>query len=406
MEEIKNRKKILAEYGGSIESYNNKNDQKFPQIIFIINNYEGLLESYSSIYEEIISIGRDCERYGIVLIITCNSPATIGRRVSQCFGNKYAFHLIDVSDYYSVFNAKCRIKPRNVLGRGLVDNDGIHEFQTASIVDDGYNINDYIEKFAVMISENNTEFATPIPSLPDKVTFDFIQKEVSTIQKVPIGISKNSLKTVKYDFTAFSSTTITSNKLANINSFMDSLLDIFIKISDLNVYFIDLLQLLPEVGQKEFNNKRIGYIDKDFDITIDKLIEMDNDTGNNNENYIYIFYGLERLKTKVDVTKIEILFDSIKKGENSKLIFCDSTKNLKSLDFDPWYSKIKNNTDGIWVGNGFSEQQNFRVSKITKEMSDKYHNNYGFCLTESNAELIKLLEFGNILGQGDDEIEE
>ena len=88
------------------------------------------------------------------------------------------------------------------------------------------------------------------------------------------------------------------------------------------------------------------------------------------------------------------------------MIFCDSTKNLKTLDFDQWYSKNKNNTDGIWIGRGFGEQQNFRVSKITKEMNAIYPNNYGFYLSESNAELMKVLEFGDILSQEDDEDEE
>ena len=69
-------------------------------------------------------------------------------------------------------------------------------------------------------------------------------------------------------------------------------------------------------------------------------------------------------------------------------------------------SKTKNNTDGIWIGKGFGEQQNFRVSKITKEMTATYPNNFGFCLKESSAELIKLIEFNDILSLEDDDDEE
>ena len=37
-EEIKRRKKLLIEYGGSFKAYNERNEVKLPQIMFIINN--------------------------------------------------------------------------------------------------------------------------------------------------------------------------------------------------------------------------------------------------------------------------------------------------------------------------------------------------------------------------------
>ena len=128
------------------------------------------------------------------------------------------------------------------------------------------------------------------------------------------------------------------------------------------------------------------------------MIKFENEKLESNNRVIYIFYGLEKIKTKVeDMTKVEKLFSAIKKYERSNMIFCDSTKSLKTLDYDQWYTQYKNNTEGIWIGRGFVEQQNFRVSKITKEMSANYPNNYGYCLQEGSAELIKLIEFGDIL---------
>ena len=404
--EIKTRKKLLISYGGSIENYNNKNDKKIPQILFLLNNYEAILEAYNDIYENISSIGRDCERYGISIMITCNTPSTLGRRVSGCFENKYALHLTDPSDYYGVFNSKSKIKPRDILGRGLANNDGVHEFQTASIVEDKHSLNKYINETCQKIKSIDLEVAPRIPSLPEKVTFDIVEKEISDIKKVPIGISKNTLKVVNFDFSTYTATSISSNKLININSFMDSLLEIFIRIKGLTVFFIDTLQLLPEIASKRNNGRVINYFNTNFELVIDKLTEMQRNPDNSKYKILYIFYGLEKLKSKVDPTKIESLFKEVKASENSTMIFCDSTKGFKSLDFDNWYSKIKNNTDGIWVGKGFGEQQNFRVSKLTKEMTSNYSNNYGFCLIESNAELIKLLDFNGTLNQKEDEDEE
>lgn len=401
--EIKNRKKLLASFGGSLDNYNSKNQNKLPQILFILNNYDAILEIYNDIYEDIASIGRDCDRYGIYLLLTCNAPSVLGRRVGQCFETRYALHLTDPSDYYGSFNMKCNIKPRDILGRGLAYNDGIHEFQTASIVDEEHDINEHVNVISTKLKEINDTIAPSIPSLPDKVTLDIVEREITTIQKVPIGVSKNSLKVLKYDFTAFKSTTITSNKLDKINSFMDSLLDIFVKLPNVVTFFIDMAQSLPSAKEKT----NIKYFDNNFEVVFEKLVEFEkNQNVNNQYKIMYIFYGLEKIKTKIEnTTKIEELFNTIKKSENSNMIFSDSSKNLKLLDLDKWYSQVKNNSDGIWIGNGFGEQQNFRLSKVTKEHTAKYSSNYGFCIKESTAELMKVLEFNDML-QGEDEDEE
>lgn len=405
-EEIKNRKKLLVSYGGSIDNYNQKNETKLPQILFVINNYEGVLELYNNIYEDLASLGRDCERYGITLIITCNTPSTLGRRVGQCFNHQYTLHLNDPSDYFGVFNVKCRVKPRDIPGRGLANNDGIHEFQTASIVDEDQNINSYLEKIGEEIRKIDSTTAKPIPSLPEKITLDLIEKEISTLQKVPIGISKNTLHVIKYDFSSSTANSIISNQLKNINSFMDSLLDVFLRIPKLNIFFVDTLNLLPSAASKQFNNRKIIYGNGNFEGMFDYFKQIETDPNNKAKPKLYIFYGLEKLKQKVAVSKIDELFKLIKENENSNIILCDSSKALKALDFDTWYSSVKNNTDGIWVGKGFGEQQNFRISRITKEMTASYPNNYGFCILESSAEVIKILEFNDMLSKKEEDDEE
>ncbi|MEE3342495.1 MAG: type VII secretion protein EssC [Bacilli bacterium] len=403
MEEIKNRKKLLASYGGSLDSYNAKNESKLPQILFILNNYEAILEIYNDIYEDISSMGRDCSRYGVYFILTCNTPATIGRRVGQCFENRYALHLTDPSDYYNTFNMKCNVKPRDILGRGLAYNGGMHEFQTASIVDEEHSVMEFVGEVSKKLKEFNTKVAPAIPSLPDKVTFDIIEKEISTIQKVPIGISKNTLKVIKFDFSMFKATTITSGRIDKLDSFVDSLLDVFSKIPNLYTFFIDAVQLLPTAKEKA----NIKYYDDNFDMVLDSMIEFENNQNSNNQyNVIYVLFGLDKLKNKIEsVSKLETLLGAIKKSENSNVIFLDSSKNLKALEFDSWYSQLKNNSDGIWIGDGFGEQQSFRLSKVTKEHTAKYPTNYGFCIKESDAELMKVLEFNDLIKE-DDEDEE
>ena len=403
-EELKNRKKLLVDYNGAIELYNMKNEKKLPQIVFVINNYEGILEAYNNIYEDIASIGRDSERYGVYIILASETPATVGRRVSQCFPNKYALHLADSSDYYSVFNLKSKIKPRDTFGRGLANNDGVHEFQTASIIDNEEKVSEFLDEMTLKIP--NDIIAPQIPSLPNKVTLDIIEKEITTIEKVPIGIMKETLKVVKHDFTSAFANYILSNKLKNINSFMDSLLDVLVRIDDLSVFFIDSMSLLPSASQKVFGNKKVNYYNSNLEEVFDSLTEMQTNPANKKFKILYIFYGIEKLKSKMPDAKIEKLWDEIKNSENSNMIFADGAKAIKSLDYDTWYTKFKNTNEGIWIGKGFADQSNYRVSKITKDMNESYPNNYGFYLSEGSAELMKLIEFNDMLTEEDEEDEE
>ena len=400
MGEIRNRKKKLVSYGGSLETYNQQNEEKIPTILFILNNYEGLVEIHQDIYDTVAPIARECTRYGIILIITCNAPSSVGRKISQSFDNKYTLHLNDPTDYYSVFNVKSNTKPRDIFGRGLAYNDGVHEFQTASIVDEEHSLTEYMQEVSKMLQEQNEKKAPPIPSLPERITFELVKDAIGDLKKVPIGISRGRLEVVKYDFTQYLTTNIASNKLININCFMDSLLDILKLIPNTSIIFIDTQQLLPSAGEKQIN-----YVNDNFNEYFDKLNEFqEKQKTEPTGRIIYIFYGIERLKTKLDpVSKLENLLKAIQGTENTNIIFCDSTKAFKSIDFDSWYSKIKNTTDGIWVGTGLPEQSTFRIPKLKKEMSNKYPNNYAYCFVDGDPELIKLIEFNDMLEKDEEE---
>ena len=403
-DEIKERKKLLVNYGGSLETYNSRNEEKLPLMLFIINNYEGVLEAYNTIHETIASLTRDCERYGIYMIITANTVTSIGRRIHQNFPNRYAFHLTDQTDYYTVFNKNTKTRPRERFGRGLVDNEGIHEFQTASIVDEEGNIVKKIEEEVEKQKSICNVLAKPIPELPDKVTFDIIEKNITTLTKVPIGINKVDLRTVKYDFMLYPATIVSANKIESINSFMDSLVDILLRINNTVVFFFDFKQQL-DLSNKECNGRKVNYCADSFEQRLDQLIQIEKNPNNKDINIIYIMYGIEKAKTKIGVKKLDEFFELIKNSDNSRLIIADRTKALKSIDLESWYSKIKNNSDGIWIGKGFPEQTTFRISKITKEMTIPLPNNYGLCITENDAEIIKMIEFNDML-KGEEELDE
>ena len=388
---IKERKMMLTEYGGSIDNYNSKNEKKLNQVVLILNNYEGIFEATRGEIAEILGpIARDCERYGIILIISCTSFSSIHRKISQFCKNRYCLKMNEKADYSYVLSVRVNNKPRDIFGRGLVYNGGAHEFQTASLVDENHSESEFLDQFTKEVIKNNSEKAIPIPELPEIVTMDMIKEKIDKISNVPIGIARDTLDPVIYNFNEYASTIISANIIDYTKNFVQSLLDILTKIKNLTIVFID--------GTKEFTEAKqegISYINENYEANIKNLVDVENKIINNLElNIVYIIYGIDKFINKLDKKdSIEQLANSIKKSDNSNLIVIDGFKGIKNAEQSQWFSSIKNSTDGIWIGKGFGNQSIFRVNKITKEMNDSIKNEYGYYIKESEGNLLKFIEF-------------
>ena len=382
---LNDRKKKFVDYGGDYQSYNAANEEKLPLLVIVINNYDALFEMNPTIADYLNSYTRDSERYGVVFIISCNSVRTIGRRITQNFSNIYVLHLTDVTDYYNVFNVRNKTVPRDTFGRGLVHQENVNEFQTASLVPQDTNLNTFLKEMGDVLSKKYGKKAKNIPELPKNITVDVIQDDIHTLRDVPIGLSKDTLDVVTHDFMNAASTSITALRLAICNPFMESLVQILKRIPDTTVAFIDSLKLLPNVKEN---------VDSYFDSDLSDAIKQYTDyvKALQKGTTIFIIYGVDKFKSLVnDTNLLTEFFKAIKASDYARVIFCDGTNQLKALEYDAWYSGIKNNMDGIYLGNGFANQSTFRIGKITKEMSIDYGNKYGYYISDMSAYLMKFV---------------
>ena len=169
---------------------------------------------------------------------------------------------------------------------------------------------------------------------------------------------------------------------------------------------MDASSLLASVENKSSQNNKIYYYNSNFDNVINKFMEIEGKEEYSSYHFIYILYGIEKLKSKVNDQILEKFINNVSNSEHSNMILCDSSKGFKTIEYDAWYTKIKNNSEGIWIGKNLEEQQVFRISKLTKELIASYTNNYGFCIEENDAKLMKVIEFNNELVMGDDEDEQ
>ena len=134
--------------------------------------------------------------------------------------------LKDESDYSTLFGSRTKMVPRDIKGRGLLKHDIVHEFQTANIVNNEDELNDYLIQFIANTISKNNKKAEKIPLLPEIVRLENVNKENITINNIPIGIIKQDLEVAYIDYLTNIGNIITSNRLSNTIILIKSLIKI------------------------------------------------------------------------------------------------------------------------------------------------------------------------------------
>ncbi|MBO5138558.1 MAG: type VII secretion protein EssC [Bacilli bacterium] len=400
-QELQHRKRLFADYGGEYLNYIKNSSDKLPLIVIILNNYDSIYESNPDIYEELPDLIRDSERYGIVFIITGSSMSSVQNKISQNCRNIYVFKQKDASDYTSIFGVRTKVIPREIAGRGLLNNDGIHEFQTASIVSNPDELNDYLINFIKEQKTRNLNCAKKIPVLPDIVRLENVIDKVDGLKRVAVGISKKELEVLTVDYLSNLGNIVSSNKLLNTEIFIKSLLIEFLNIKDLKVLVFDPMKLL--------NLKKDGIIkyyddnmEENLNLVIDylhELIDSKSDT-----RCVVVIYGINKFVGKLtDNNKMSEFTKLVKEYENMSVIIADDASKIKSFNFETWFTTIFNINDGVWIGRGVSDQNLLHLSNVTREMTKDYKNDMGYLVSESVGTLMKLIDFVSSYDGGADE---
>lgn len=389
--ELKRRKKLFADYGGEYDNYIRSNNNKLPLCAVIINNYDSVYESNPDIFELLPELVRDSYRYGIVYVITANAINSVQSKISTNFSNIYTFKLKDASDYSALFGVRTKTVPRDIFGRGLLKDDNVHEFQIASLVANEDEFNDCLINFISKVNEVNKMQALKIPTLPDVVRINDVNKEKISINNVPVGIIKKDLEVAYVDCLSNIGNIISSNKLVNTIVVVKSLIKMFASFSNNVLMVIDPLGLLM-LDTNVFPNYYIDGLDEVVDKLIEYIKKLAEEKAVNNG--IVVVYGLNKFINKVnDNKKITDLVKALKSYEKISLIAVDDYSKIKSFAFESWFTDIFTVNDGLWVGRGISDQNLFRLSTVNKEMTKDIKNNMGYLVHENIGSLVKLIDF-------------
>jgi len=386
------RRRLFSEYGGEYDKYIKNSGQKLPLLVVMINNYESLKDNFDNlIYGPLPDLIRDADRYGIVFLITAGGSNSVRTNIQQSCKKYFTFKLKDKYEYRSVFSKKTDLVPRDIVGRGMLDNEGLHEFQVAYAYDPAKN-DEYVLNYVSEVRNIYKLYKPylPLPVLPDRVRMENVYGYLSDLKNVPVGISKNTVEIQYIDFITNIGTMVSATKMDTIVPFMRSLVSLVKNISNIDILIIDPKGLL-KLQRSEYPNYYTGNFEnviKAINNYVDKLI-----SSNSSKQGLIIFNGIDELMKEFDSqTDLENLTMSIKKYEKIGVIFAETNNKYKSHSISKWIKNILSPGNGIWIGSGVSNQSSIMCS-TNRAMQAKIKDDLGYVVIDGTAELGKILNF-------------
>ena len=398
--QIQTRKKLFADYGGDIVSYNRSAENKMPSIVVAINNYAAFSEMYEDYEGEMLNLTREGVKYGVYFVLTATGSNAVRFRMLQNINQMFVLQVTDDSDYAATLGKTNGLLPKKFKGRGLCKLDAIYEFQTAHAVDDA-NQFAAIKAYCKTLREKyGNRVARGIPVLPDKVNKEFIAPFIgSDADTLPVGVETNSLEISYFDFSANFVSFIQSQS-GEYSGFSACLAEMISE--KVPTVIVDPQSALGKVGNAElYSTKKecAEIVEKLFDTVLERNNAIkDAETAEAEtpvyDRQTYILVSLPDIIQKLDEEQSEKLKLILEKGALSmgiNVIIADSTKNVASYTYEKWYKSNSDQNSGIWVGSGMNDQYYIKVGKTTPEMSQELSEEFGFVVKNGKATMVKLL---------------
>jgi S-DNA-T family DNA segregation ATPase FtsK/SpoIIIE len=386
-DEINNRKQLFVDYNGDYNNYCKNSGNQIPLIMVIINNFESLRESYSAYEELLLVLAREGKRYGINFMIATSSRSGMYSRFLKNFENTFVLDMNSKDEYTDILGKVGNVLPAEKLGRGLFKKEIAYEYQTARFCEDD-KIVEFIKEKAVELDAANPYKAKKIPILPEVVTLESISTAPFVPKEMPIGINNDSLDLVKYNFLADKAMVISGNDFETIVPFTNSLLCLFKKAGKIVTVVFDFL------GEFEVGKKYAGsYANSNFEAFGKNIIKFAESKIVGQEFYLMLFInGVDKYNSDMPTEVTDKLNELVDKNNNIKLIFFDGVFGLKKILFEPFFQDFVIPSNGIWVGNGVSEQSILKVATYSKQHTANISNSFGWVFKGGNIVLTKLLD--------------
>ncbi|MBR3833402.1 MAG: type VII secretion protein EssC [Lachnospiraceae bacterium] len=401
--EIQKRKQICSEYGGDYASYVASGHTDMPNIVIAINNYAGFSEIYEQYEENVQFQSREGIKYGIYYVITALSTNAVRYRLQQNFKQMFALQMNDVSEYASVLGSTSGMIPSKMKGRGLIKTDAVYEFQTAYATENISSIFDDVRNYCNQLVAYYGERKSAIPMLPEYITADKFQDQWS-LSSMPIGISKDSIEIQYLDLKNPPVSIVTGRNIKDIDPMLCGLIEELVELEDINITIYDGTRRL-DADSMPCNVIADGFEDEIREIY--QTVLYRNNTykkynGNLPEDEVFeeniiIFHGFSEIRSELSedgLLKIKTVLEKVASEYNESFIIIDTVEDMFKMSRELWYKNQNPNKEGIYIGNGITEQGAINVTSdatIKRAFQKPVEKGFGYVVRNSMPVLTKFL---------------
>lgn len=396
LKELEARRSLFSSYGGDYINYCNNSGKTVPNIVVVLNNFSGFAEQMEDYQEEFTLLTRDGVKYGMYFVVTAAHTNAVRYRVQQNFKMLLTMQLNDATDYVTIVGKNDGVIPSKYKGRGLIALDRVYEFQTAYCTEE-QDVQNFIRNFCAAVSVRTTSVAKTIPILPQVVNMEFVERKIDGLSSIPIGVAKNTLEIITYNLERKVVFPVLSQDIHEIAEFAEELIPVVAK--NCRVTLVDTERELEgcddfvakasftEVVTEIFNEMVVRnnqYKDANMDSTVlEKYDER-----------CYVIFGVKKLFEQLSEDAKDKLATLLIKADpiyKIHFVLCDAASQIKKHEYDQWYKQHIIGADGVWIGEGVTDQFAFKINKITSDMYEDIGEHFGYYIYRNRPVLVKLL---------------
>ena len=396
--EMESRRSLFSAYGGDHGSFCRSSGRTVPNIVVMVNNFAGFTEQFEELLDSFNLLARDGVKYGIYFAVTASSLNDVRYKTQQNFRQMLTMQLNDASDYPVVVGKTDGLIPTRCKGRGLVALDRVYEFQTAycTLEEDTQAC---LREFCQELRENAESFARPVPVLPETVSVELVSSECTGADRIPVGVAKKSLETACVNLAGRVAYPVAAQDIGDTADIARAL--VLLLQEKVSAVLVEAEKLPNRDGI------RCETVSEQFDAFVASLFA---DMVNRNNTYkdagseaaaldgfeerVYVVYGVRKLFDRLGEDgkdKLAVLLEKAESIYKLHFILLDSVAQLNTFSYDAWFKRQIPGGDGLWIGDGVTEQYVMKISKITSDLYAEVGSGYGYMVAKNRPVLLKLL---------------
>ena len=231
--EMAKRKKLFAQHDvNSKAMYEEMTGKSLPQIVIIIDNYEGHKEIQNANLRTdmdnfFLTLSRDGFSFGISIVATGNRSIAIRGAILSNFRSRMVLKLTDDGDVRNLIGARPAYAMEEIQGRGVMrygdDIEVVQVFLSNKGTDDIQRLHELQEEITAMADSWDGPKPRAIPIMPEQISFDAFRDmdsvhDATKAGRLTLGITYADVEAFSLELSRFKHLLYTSDRVANLQN--------------------------------------------------------------------------------------------------------------------------------------------------------------------------------------------